>query len=505
MSYKLTVILSILCISAALTDYYANFLFSAFAILYLIPTYLIITKPSNNVRATHSKPLYFVHLGYDITIILSTILSITLIIILIINSFEAFNKHSTITLSIIIILFAILSIILSIRNSINIRQMNQRTKAIIANGRKENNKMKAIIVNEFGPIDKVIEMVSDQPKPLLLNNDKNKLLIKVLACSLSPSDYRMWSGSASKIKYPPYGFPYIPLGDVCGIIQDVTRDISNEFQIGDYIVATWDMFGIDCLAEYAVISSKFATVLKDFNDSRIDSIHAAALANSCIIAYDDVLLAHNNNKITNADRILVLGGSGGMGTSIIQFIRNIAPNCYIASTSTDEKLLSGNILRVNRFINYKKEYWWEINEFKNNPFDKIFDCAEGSKAFYKANQNNVIKTNVNNGIFIAIVINDWYIKGYGFWSLIKSFLIPMLMRSIKNKFRTNSEAKYIATGPNVTKDKLNNIIEMYVKGEFEVILDPEPFEFTIDNVKKAFKKHENRKGHGKIVIKVADH
>eukprot|EP01084_Bolivina_argentea_P018148 33835_1 len=441
-------------------------------------------------------------IGYDITIILSTILSITLIIILIISFKPFINLKSTIILSIIIILFCILSII-------KIRKMNQRTSAIKeANANaNNNNEMKAIIINSFGLIDDVIEMVYDQPKPLLLNNDRNKLLIRVLTCSLSPSDYRMWSGSASKIKYPPYGFPYIPLGDVCGIIEDVSNDIQNEFKIGDYIIATWDYFGIDCLAEYAVISSTYAIVIKDFNtiNSRIDSHHGSALANSCIHAYDDVLLAHNNNKITNGDRILVSGGSGGMGTSIIQFIRNIAPNCYIASTSTDEKLLSGNILRVNRFINYKKEYWWEINEFKNNPFDKIFDCAEGSKAFYKANQNNVIKTNVNNGIFIAIVINDWYIKGYGFWSLIKSFLIPMLMRSIKNKFRTNSEAKYIATGPNVTKDKLNNIIEMYVKGEFEVILDPEPFEFTIDNVKKAFKKHENRKGHGKIVIKVADH
>ncbi len=195
--------------------------------------------------------------------------------------------------------------------------MNQRTSAIKEANANNNNEMKAIIINSF-------EMVYDQPKPLLLNNDRNKLLIRVLTCSLSPSDYRMWSGATSKIKYPPYGFPYIPLGDVCGIIEDVSNDIQNEFKIGDYIIATWDYFGIDCLAEYAVISSTYAIVIKDFNtiNSRIDSHHGSALANSCIHAYDDVLLAHNNNKITNGDRILVSGGSGGMGTSIMEYNYN---------------------------------------------------------------------------------------------------------------------------------------------------------------------------------------
>ncbi len=237
----LPLIMSVLCIAAGLTDYFATFLFVPFTMLYLILTYLIATKPSNNVCATNSLPLYFTHLGYDITIIVSTILFIILIIILI-KPFDILNKRSTITVSIITLIFTLLTTISSIKNSNNYRKMNRVTKATVSN----NNKMKAILIKHFGQIDDIIEMVTDQPKPILLNDDKNKLLIKVLSVSLSPSDYRMWSGATSMIKYPKYGFHYCPLGDVCGIVMSVSKDIENKFKIGDYIVATWDMF-IHCM------------------------------------------------------------------------------------------------------------------------------------------------------------------------------------------------------------------------------------------------------------------
>jgi hypothetical protein len=54
----------------------------------------------------------------------------------------------------------------------------------------------------------------------------------------------------------------------------------------------------------------------------------------------------------------------------------------------------------------RKEKWWEVPEFKEQPFDIIFDCAEGKTAWEHARKAKVIKGGRQGGRFIAVVPNE---------------------------------------------------------------------------------------------------
>ena len=74
------------------------------------------------------------------------------------------------------------------------------------------------------------------------------LLLRVQACSLSPGDWRTLSGETKLIRKPKDGFPYIPGGDICGIVEEVGEGASTEFSVGDQVIATWSMMAVGGLA-----------------------------------------------------------------------------------------------------------------------------------------------------------------------------------------------------------------------------------------------------------------
>jgi NADPH:quinone reductase-like Zn-dependent oxidoreductase len=108
--------------------------------------------------------------------------------------------------------------------------------------------MRAAIASSFGKPDDVIQVIADRPKPVLVPGSK-KLLIRVHACSLSPGDVRMLLGEADFVKKPKGGFPYVPGGDVCGIVEEMDTELQNaRFKVGDEVIGTWETFGEGGLA-----------------------------------------------------------------------------------------------------------------------------------------------------------------------------------------------------------------------------------------------------------------
>ena len=50
----------------------------------------------------------------------------------------------------------------------------------------------------------------------------------------------------------------------------------------------------------------------------------------------------------------------------------------------------------------REENWWEISEFKEKPFDAIFDCAGDIAAWQHARAQKVLKGGRQGGRFIAV-------------------------------------------------------------------------------------------------------
>merc|ERR1719464_2400053 len=99
---------------------------------------------------------------------------------------------------------------------------------------------------------------------------KTHIIIRTLAVSLAPGDCRMLSGKTKRFQGPPYGFPYIPGGDCCGIVIDpgTDDDDNNYFQKGDIVAVRFTVAPRDAIAEYARVSSTVCEKI-DLNKNNI--------------------------------------------------------------------------------------------------------------------------------------------------------------------------------------------------------------------------------------------
>jgi len=137
------------------------------------------------------------------------------------------------------------------------------------------------------------------------------ILVRVLACSLSPGDCRMIGGHKDLFCTPEKlgtTWPYVPGLDVCGEVVELDpNDTSGKFKVGDKIIGTWDTVGMGGMAEYALVKSSFAAVLPE--DAGLSAVEGAAAANSASHAFGVLERA----KIKKGDRVMILGGGGGGG------------------------------------------------------------------------------------------------------------------------------------------------------------------------------------------------
>ncbi len=89
--------------------------------------------------------------------------------------------------------------------------------------------MKAAVLHEYGPPKNLKYEDFPDPKP-----GKGEVLVRVLAASINPVDWKMRSGEAKELF--PVEFPGIIGRDVAGIVQDVGEDVQG-FTEGDHVFA----------------------------------------------------------------------------------------------------------------------------------------------------------------------------------------------------------------------------------------------------------------------------
>lgn len=249
------------------------------------------------------------------------------------------------------------------------------------------------------------------------------------------------------------------------------------------------------MAEYCLIDINKAV----HKPTSLSYLEGAAIANSSVNA---MLSVQDAGPIGDNARILVLGGSSGVGSIIIQLLKIKSPQCFIASTSTDIELLK--LLNVDKPINYKNENWYEIEDFKNNPFDKIFDCAEGNSAWLHAKQDHLLKTGYQGGVFLSVVGLNHTFELHTLYQVL-GIMNSMIGRPLYTKINSCCMPRYIMLFGAPRNHSLLELIRLYEKTPFKVILDPSsPFPFTEEGVKSAYKLQGSRRAHGKVVVAITD-
>ncbi|HTM55176.1 MAG TPA: NADPH:quinone reductase [Pirellulales bacterium] len=218
--------------------------------------------------------------------------------------------------------------------------------------------MKAAYIEKTGPPEAIIWGELPQPEP-----NPNQVLVRVEAVDVNPIDTYVRSGAVAM----PLPLPYIVGCDLAGTVEKVGASVTH-FSPGDRVWGSnQGLLGRQgTFAEYAAVDQEWLYP----TPPGVPSHHAVALALTGITAYLG-LVGHAH--LHAGEVLFVQGGSGGVGSAVVQIAKAIGARVVTTAGSPD-KLAICRDLGADLAINYKtddvsarvKEFapqgvnvWWE--------------------------------------------------------------------------------------------------------------------------------------------------
>lgn len=328
--------------------------------------------------------------------------------------------------------------------------------------------MKAMVINEFGGPE--VFDVTDVPKPEV---KQGEVLIKIAATSVNTVDM-MIRQMGKELPISPE-LPAILGMDFAGTVEKVSNEVSG-FSVGDEVYGCagglLELQGT--LAEY--ISADARLIAK--KPSNLTMKEAAAIPLVGITAFEGLKRA----SISEGQKVLVHGGSGGVGHIAVQLAKHFGANVF--ATGGSERQVSLIEQLGAHGINYKEEKVidYVAKHTNNRGFDLVFDSVGGpnlTKSFEAAALNAQISTTVS---LVEIDLSVAHFKGLSLHSVF--MLIPM----IHNQGRKRH---------GVILKELAEIAEL---GALKPVLDDE--QFSLENISAAHKRLASGKAMGKVILDV---
>lgn len=303
--------------------------------------------------------------------------------------------------------------------------------------------MKAVICTKYGSPE--VLQINDLPKP---KSGKNEILVKILATAVNSGDVRTRSLDAqgilrffmrivlgwSKPRKPVLGTVY------SGIVENVGSNVF-EFKTGDKVFGMTG-FNFGTYAEYIAVSENSHILPMPYNASFEE---AASIIFGGQTAQYYLDKARISKKIKS--KILILGATGSVGASAIQFAKQYGGQVTAVCSSQGYSLIKQ--LGVERVIQYDKESLATHTE----KYDVIFDAVG------KYNKKNFKHLLNKNGRFLSVSI------GYAAEKL----------------------------------HQLQKLKELFENGQLQAVIDKT---FCLDNIKEAHKYVDTGRKKGNVVIKV---
>lgn len=220
--------------------------------------------------------------------------------------------------------------------------------------------MKAVVFKTCGPPD-VLKFV-DHPLP---QRSAGEVLVKVKSTSVNPVDYQIRSGSIPSFIQKK---EKILGGDLAGVIEEADAD--SQFSKGDRVFALspdWSFRSKwGCYAEFATIKTSLLAVIPD----NISFDQAAALPLVCLTA----MQALKSARVKAGQRVLIHGGSGGVGSVAIQIAK--ALGAHVTSTCSTKNMQLVKEMGADEVVDYTQQTVDQV--FKTNPFDAVVDVVGGA-------------------------------------------------------------------------------------------------------------------------------
>jgi NADPH:quinone reductase-like Zn-dependent oxidoreductase len=202
------------------------------------------------------------------------------------------------------------------------------------------------------------------------------VLIKNAYCSVNPIDWKIFSGGFDGY-FPVKNFPYTPGFDIAGVVEKVGPGVTN-LAVGDRIIANLGLVetcvdpplpqgAAGAFSEYSIAPS---TICAKVGDADFESVVGLSLAG--LTAYQGLFTGSHNQdlgKCKSGDKVLILGGAGGVGSIALQLAANAG--CHVTTTASPAKFDFVKGLGAKEVINYREQDWGEV--LAGQDYDLIYD------------------------------------------------------------------------------------------------------------------------------------
>ena len=319
--------------------------------------------------------------------------------------------------------------------------------------------MKAIVYEKYGTPD--VLQLKEVAKPV---PGEDEVLVKVHAASINDWDLGLLYGDfinrmLNGLRKPRRNI----LGsDIAGKIETVGKKVKR-FKAGDDVYGDlsgqWGGF-----AEYVCAPEKSLSL----KPAAMSFEEAAAIPQAAMLAVQGLI---DKGKIKQAQKVLINGAGGGVGTFAIQIAK-----LYGAEVTGVDKATKLEMLRSIGFdhvIDYTKE------DFTKNGkvYDLILDAKTNRSAFDYARSLN------RNGVYVTV--------GGSIGHLLQVLILAPLIRMIQSK-----HLRIVALKPNKDLAFMNDLFE---KGKVRTVIDGP---YRLDQLGEAFRHFAKADHLGKIVITI---
>ena len=212
----------------------------------------------------------------------------------------------------------------------------------------------AIQVHAYGDADQLKFEQIARPEP-----QAGEVLVRIHAAGVNPVDWKIRSGALKS--FMQQTFPYVPGADLAGVVAEVGSGVTA-FQVGQ------EVFGRSAYGSYTEYGIAPATALA-LKPKSLSFDEAATLPIGATTAWQG-LFDHGN--LQAGQRVLILGGAGGVGLFAVQFAR--WKGAHVISTASTQNVDFVRSLGAETVIDYTKtNVADEIHDV-----DLVFDTVGGA-------------------------------------------------------------------------------------------------------------------------------
>lgn len=217
--------------------------------------------------------------------------------------------------------------------------------------------MKAAQINDYGDASAIT--LQDVATPEVTDDH---VIVEVHAASINPFDGKLRSGAMKD--FIPITFPFTLGGDIAGIVTQVGANVTN-ISVGDKIYgqAAAISGGSGAFAEYALAPTKSIAKMP----STLSFEEAASLPLASISALQALT---DHIKLQSGQKILITGGTGGIGIAAIQIAKHLG--AHITTTVSSHDVEFAKNLGADEVFDYKTA---ALDTLEHN-FDAILNTAE---------------------------------------------------------------------------------------------------------------------------------